>query len=164
MRLRLIAPYGFSMLIGLISDTHGLLRPEALAALRGSDLILHAGDIGTPEVLDRLRELAPTFAVRGNNDTQAWAEALPARETVEADGVPICMVSQVAHLFREPVAPGCAAVVFGHTHQPAIETRKGLLYVNPGSAGPRRFTLPVTVARLRVAGRELRPEIVTLNA
>jgi putative phosphoesterase len=151
------------MLVGLISDTHGLLRPEALAALQGSQLIIHAGDIGGPEVLERLREIAPTFAVRGNNDTQAWASTLPLRTLVEAGEQRICVLHQVAHLFREPVATGCAAVVFGHTHQPAIETRNGLLYVNPGSAGPRRFKLPVTVARLRVAGASLEPEIVDLG-
>jgi putative phosphoesterase len=151
------------MLIGLISDTHGLVRPEALAALRGSALIVHAGDIGKPEVLDRLRELAPTYAVRGNNDTQAWAAPLPMREVVEAGGRWICVLHQVAELFREPVPDGCAAVVFGHTHQPSIMTRNGILYVNPGSAGPRRFKLPVTVARLHVTGDGIRPEIVELD-
>jgi putative phosphoesterase len=151
------------MLIGLISDTHGLLRPEALAALKGSQLILHAGDIGTPDVLEELRGLAPTFAVRGNNDTEVWAAALPLREVVEAGDRAICVLHQIAHLHREPAVPGCAAVVFGHSHQPAIETRNGVLYVNPGSAGPRRFKLPVTVGRLRVDDAGLRPEIVDLS-
>ena len=152
------------MLVGLISDTHGLLRPEALAALKDSELIIHAGDIGTPEVLEALRTIAPTFAVRGNNDTQAWAAAVPEREIVEVAGRRICVLHQVGHLFREPVADGCAAVVFGHTHKPSVETRKGVLYINPGSAGPRRFELPVTVGRLWIAHDGLRAEIVELAA
>jgi putative phosphoesterase len=151
------------MLIGLISDTHGLLRPEALAALTGSDLVIHAGDIGEPEVLDRLGELAPTFAVRGNNDTQPWAAALPLKEVVEARGALIWVLHQIAHLHREAVGPGCAAVVFGHTHQPSIQTRDGVLYINPGSAGPRRFKLPVTVGRLHLTDDGLEPEIVELD-
>lgn len=151
------------MLVGLISDTHGLLRPEALAALQGSQVIIHAGDIGGPEVLDRLREIAPTHAVRGNNDTQAWASTLPIRTVVAAGEQRLCVVHQIGHLYREPVDAGCAAVVFGHTHKPLIETRNGVLYVNPGSAGPRRFTLPVTVARLRVTGDDIHPEIVDLD-
>jgi hypothetical protein len=151
------------MLVGLISDTHGLARPEALAALTGSDLVLHAGDIGSPGILDALGAIAPTFAVRGNNDTQAWAAALPLRELVEAGDRLICVLHQIAHLHREPVAAGCAAVVFGHTHKPSVENRNGILYVNPGSAGPRRFRLPVTVGRLHVSGTELRPEIVELD-
>jgi putative phosphoesterase len=151
------------MLVGLISDTHGLLRPEALVALHGSEVIIHAGDIGTPEVLERLREIAPTFAVRGNNDTQAWASTMPIRTLVEAGGQLICVLHQVGQLYREPLAAGCAAVVFGHTHQPTIQTRNGVLYVNPGSAGPRRFKLPVTVARLQVTGDNIHPEIVDLG-
>src|SRR5262245_66692719 len=106
------------MLVGLISDTHGLVRPEALAALEGSELIIHAGDIGTPEVLEVLRAIAPTFAVRGNNDTQAWAAAVPEREIVEAAGQRVCVLHQIGQLFREPVADGCAAIVFEHTHKP----------------------------------------------
>ena len=154
---------GGHMLIGLISDTHGLLRPEARAALRGSDLIIHAGDIGTPDVIDELRAMAPTFSVRGNNDTQAWAASVPERQIVDAAGRKILVLHQIGDLFREPAPAGCAAVIFGHTHKPLVETRNDVLYVNPGSAGPRRFKLPVTVARLRVAGRELRPEIVPLD-
>jgi len=151
------------MLVGLISDTHGLLRPEARAALRGSQIIIHAGDIGTPEILDDLRAIAPTFAVRGNNDTQAWAAALPEKETVDAAGRQIWVLHQIAHLYREAVGEGCIAVIFGHTHKPWIATRDGVLYVNPGSAGPRRFSLPVTVGRLHVADDGLRPEIVELD-
>jgi uncharacterized protein len=151
------------MLVGLISDTHGLLRPEALAALQGSQLIVHAGDIGKPEILDELRAIAPTFAVRGNNDTQAWAAALPEKEIVEVAGRQVWVLHQIAHLFRGAVGDRCVAVVFGHTHKPWIETRNGVLYINPGSAGPRRFRLPVTVGRLHVGDDGLRPEIVDLD-
>jgi putative phosphoesterase len=152
------------MLVGLISDTHGQVRPEALAALQGSQLIIHAGDIGKPEVLDELRAIAPTFAVRGNNDTGAWAAVVPDRAIVEAGERQICVLHQVGQLFREPAPGGCAAVVFGHTHKPLVETRNGVLYINPGSAGPRRFKLPVTVGRLWVTRARLRSEIVELNA
>lgn len=151
------------MLVGLISDTHGLLRPEALAALRGCRLIVHAGDIGKPEVLDRLRAVAPTFAVRGNIDTQPWAAPLPKTEVVEAGSLLLWVLHEIAQLDLDPVAAGFAAVVFGHSHRPSIETRDGVLYVNPGSAGPRRFRLPVTVARLDVTGDSIRPEIVELD-
>ncbi|HEY7551299.1 MAG TPA: metallophosphoesterase family protein [Hyphomicrobiaceae bacterium] len=150
------------MLIGLISDTHGLLRPEAVAALRGSTLIIHAGDIGRPEVLARLRRVAPTFAVRGNVDTQPWAAALPMTEAVEAGPHLIWVLHDMAQLDLDPTV-GFAAVAFGHSHKPSIETRDGVLYINPGSAGPRRFRLPVTVARLRVNGAEIYPEIVDLD-
>jgi putative phosphoesterase len=150
------------MLVGLISDTHGLLRPEALAALRGSQLIIHAGDIGTPEVLDRLKEVAPTFAVRGNIDTHPWAAALPTTEAVEAGKALIWVLHDVAQLDLDPTV-GFAAVVFGHSHRPSMETRDGILFINPGSAGPRRFKLPVTIARLHVADDKIRPEIVELD-
>jgi uncharacterized protein len=152
------------MLIGLISDTHGLLRPEALEALQGSERILHAGDIGTPDVIDALRAIAPTFSVRGNNDTEPWAQSIPERQIVEAGGHRILVLHQIGHLFREPAAQSCAAIVFGHTHKPLVETRDDVLYVNPGSAGPRRFRLPITVGRLWVADDKLRAEIVDLGA
>jgi uncharacterized protein len=151
------------MLIGLVSDTHGLLRPEALAALQGSQLIIHAGDIGKPEILDELRAIAPTFAVRGNNDTQAWAAGLPEKEVIEAGGRQIWVLHQIARLYREIVDDRCIAVVFGHTHKPWVETRNDVLYINPGSAGPRRFKLPVTVGRLHVSDDGLKPEIVDLS-
>ncbi len=151
------------MLVGIISDTHGLLRPEALAALQGSDLVIHAGDVGKPEVLEPLRRLAPTFAVRGNIDKDAWAAALPATARVEVGGSIFWVLHDIADLDLDPASAGLAAVVFGHSHKPSIGTRNGVLYINPGSAGPRRFRLPVTVARVRVAGRELRPEIVELR-
>jgi putative phosphoesterase len=150
------------MLVGLISDTHGLLRPEALEALRGSRLIVHAGDVGRPEILDLLNAVAPTFAVRGNIDTQPWAVPLPATEAVEAGPHLIWVLHDIAQLDLDPTV-GFAAVVYGHSHKPAIETRAGVLYVNPGSAGPRRFRLPVTVGRLHVTDDGLRPEIVELD-
>jgi uncharacterized protein len=150
-------------IVGLISDTHGLVRPEALAALDGSEFIIHAGDIGRPEVIDDLQAIAPTFAVRGNIDTQDWATALPPTEAVEVGEVLFWVLHEIAHLDLDPAAAGFAAVVFGHSHQPSIETRDGVLYVNPGSAGPRRFKLPVTVARARVSGRRIQAEILELD-
>jgi putative phosphoesterase len=151
------------MLVGIISDTHGLLRPEAVAALQDSDLIIHAGDMGKPEVLEPLRCLAPTFAVRGNIDKQAWAAALPTTACVEAGETLFWVLHDIAELDLDPAAAGFAAVVFGHSHKPSIETRDGILYINPGSAGPRRFRLPLTVARVRVVGREISPEVVELQ-
>ena len=148
--------------VGVISDTHGLLRPQALDALRGCDLIIHAGDVGHPDVLGPLRALAPTFAVRGNVDAGGWAQALPPSAIVDVDGRPFYVLHIVDALDRDPVAAGFAAVIFGHSHKPSIETRDGVLYLNPGSAGPRRFSLPVSLARVQVSAHELRPEIVTL--
>jgi putative phosphoesterase len=133
-------------MIGLISDTHGLMRPEALDALRGSDLILHAGDVGKPQVLAALRAIAPVVAVRGNVDTAPWAAELP--ETAGANG--IFVIHDVHQLAIEPRAAGFRAVVSGHSHKPGMTERDGVLYINPGSAGPRRFRLPVTLARLDV--------------
>jgi len=150
-------------LVGVISDTHGLLRPEAVAALRGSQVILHAGDVGAPVVLDQLRALAPTCAVRGNIDTQPWAARLPATRAVEVGPLLLWMLHNIAELDCDPIAAGFAAVISGHSHKPSIETRGGVLYLNPGSAGPRRFKLPVTIARLHVAGTSIRPEIVELD-
>lgn len=141
--------------IGLISDTHGLLRPEAVRALEGSDLILHAGDVGKPEILDALRQLAPVAAVRGNVDRGAWADALPETATVEPG---IFMIHDAKQLGLLP--PGVRAVVSGHSHKPSQFERDGVLFINPGAAGPRRFKLPVTVARLRLP--EWRVEIVEL--
>ncbi len=150
------------LLVGVISDTHGLLRPHALAALRGCDLIIHAGDVGKPELLADLRALAPTFAVRGNVDQGDWALRLPTTEIVDAGGSRFYVLHNIAELDRDPPGAGFAAVVYGHSHKPSIETREGVLYLNPGSAGPRRFDLPVTIARVRVSGRQLAPEIVEL--
>jgi putative phosphoesterase len=151
------------ILVGIISDTHGLVRPEAIAALRGSDLIIHAGDLGKPEVIDQLRGVAPTFAVRGNIDKQAWAASLPTSECVEVGETLFWVLHEISQLDLDPAAAGFAAVVFGHSHQPSIETRDGVVYINPGSAGPRRFRLPVTIARVAVSGQEIRPEIVELE-
>jgi uncharacterized protein len=151
------------LLVGVISDTHGLLRPQALDALRGSDLIIHAGDVGRPELLEPLRALAPLHVVRGNVDHGAWAARLPATLRVEVGGRSFHVLHNIAELDLDPPAAGFAAVVYGHSHQPSIETRDGVLWLNPGSAGPRRFSLPITVARVRLAGGELQPEIVALD-
>lgn len=148
--------------IGVISDTHGLLRPEAVAALRGSDHIVHAGDIGAAAVLAELAALAPVTAVRGNNDFGAWAEAIAECATVEIGGVAIHVVHDVADLRRLAPPAGCRVVVSGHSHQPAVVERDGILYVNPGSAGPRRFRLPIAVAELRVARGDVRARVVEL--
>jgi len=150
------------ILVGVISDTHGLLRPEAVEALRGAELILHAGDVGKPEVLDELRRLARTFVVRGNVDHGDWASRLPASEIVEIGDRNFYMLHDIGELDLDPPTAGFAAVIFGHSHQPSIETREGVLFLNPGSAGPRRFKLPVSVARIRVSGGALYPQIITL--
>jgi hypothetical protein len=149
--------------IGVISDTHGLVRPEALDALRDCALIVHAGDVGGPEVLERLREIAPTIAVRGNNDTGAWGRALPHTEVVEVGELNLYLLHDLAELDLDPAAADLAAVVSGHSHRPKAELRRGVLYLNPGSAGPRRFKLPVAVARLTVSGRSLSHEIIELR-
>jgi uncharacterized protein len=154
---------GGKTLVGVISDTHGLLRPEAIAALKGADLIIHAGDVGAPNVIDALRKLAPTFVVRGNVDKAHWADALPATTHVEVGGLLFHVLHDIAELYLDPAAVGYAAVVYGHSHQPSIETRDGVLFLNPGSAGPRRFRLPVSIARVSVSGGKLRPEIVELQ-
>jgi uncharacterized protein len=154
---------GGKTLVGVISDTHGLLRPEAVAALKGADLIIHAGDVGTPDVIDALRKLAPTFVVRGNVDKADWAGALPATADVEVGGLLFHVLHDISELDLDPAAVGYAAVVYGHSHQPSIETRDGVLFLNPGSAGPRRFKLPVSIARVSVSGRKLQPEIVELQ-
>ena len=149
--------------IGVISDTHGLMRPEAIAALHGSDFIIHAGDIGKPEVLDELREVAPVFAVRGNIDKGKWAETLPASEVVQTGDKYLYVLHNLDELDLDPVAAGFHAVITGHSHRPKIEDRDGVLYLNPGSAGPRRFSLPIAVARIELAGDKLRGEIIELQ-
>lgn len=149
--------------VGVLSDTHGLLRAEVTAVLRGSDLLIHAGDIGTPEVLDQLRELAPTFAVRGNVDTGRWAEALPRTEVVKAGPLCLYVLHELGQLDLDPAAAEFAAVISGHTHRPSAESREGVLYLNPGSAGPCRFGLPVAVARLIVLGTTIQHENVVLQ-
>jgi uncharacterized protein len=135
---------------GLISDTHGLLRPEAKQALAGVDLIIHAGDVGAPELLEELRTVAPVHAVRGNNDRAAWARALPLAEALEIEGASIYVLHDVNELDLDPAAAGFAAVVAGHSHRPGMHIRQGVLYINPGSAGPRRFSLPVAIGFLEI--------------
>ena len=149
--------------VGLISDTHGLLRSEALAFLRGSDFIVHAGDIGDAEVLEELRALAPLTAVRGNNDKGAWAKAIAETEVLQVEEVCIYVLHDLAELDLDPVAAGFRVVVSGHSHRPRIEERDKVLYVNPGSAGPRRFKLPIALAELQVAGSSVKATIVELE-
>ncbi len=151
------------MQIGLISDTHGLLRDEALHALQGSDLIVHAGDVGKPEILDALRAVAPLVFVRGNIDTGAWASEWPATAVAEAGPVILYVLHDVHALDLDPAAAGFHIVVSGHSHKPARVERNGVLYLNPGSAGPRRFHLPVTVARLDLSAAPWNVQFVDLG-
>jgi uncharacterized protein len=146
--------------IGVISDTHGLMGPEAIAALRGSDAIVHAGDVGKPEVLDALRTLAPLTAIRGNVDH--WARDLPDREVLTLAGRHFYVIHDLHDLDLDPRAAGFDAVISGHSHRPKIERRDGVLYLNPGSAGPRRFTLPIAVAEIRISKRGLVPRLIEL--
>jgi len=150
------------MAIGIISDTHGLLRPEAMKALRGCELIVHAGDLGSAEVLRDLKRIAPVVAVRGNVDVESWANRLHGVEVAEWAGNSFYILHRIADLDLKPKAAGFAAVIFGHSHQPSIEWRDGVLFFNPGSAGPRRFSLPVTVGKISIVDGELRPEIIPL--
>jgi uncharacterized protein len=149
--------------IGVISDTHGLLRPEALNALRGATHILHAGDVGDIEILDSLRAIAPVTAIRGNIDTSGATADLPATEAIELDGRLIYMLHSLADLDLKPEAAGIAVVISGHSHKPVVESRNGVLYLNPGSAGPRRFKLPITVAHLYLDASP-RAEIIALSS
>ena len=150
--------------IGVISDTHGLLRPEALQALRNSELIIHAGDIGKATVLDALRTLAPVKAVRGNVDREPWTRNLPKTEAFEIDEVGVYVLHDLGEIDLVPEAARFKVVVSGHSHQPSIQERHGVLFVNPGSAGPRRFRLPVSIALLHVQGASVEAELVTLHA
>ena len=150
------------MRIGLISDTHGLLRPEALHALAGVEQIIHAGDVGAPEVIAALRAIAPVHAVRGNNDAGAWARKLPLRLDLRIGGARIHVLHDIAELALDPAAERADVVVSGHSHKPGIVQREGTLLVNPGSAGPRRFKLPVTVGYLLIAAGTARAEIRSL--
>jgi uncharacterized protein len=154
---------GKPVILGVISDTHGLLRPEAVEALHGSNRILHAGDIGNPEILEALAQIAPVTAVRGNVDTSAWARALPATEIVEAAGVSIYILHDLGQLDLKPEAAGFRVVVYGHSHQPKIEKKNRVLYFNPGSAGPRRFHLPVSIGRLMIEAGRVRAELIELK-
>jgi putative phosphoesterase len=148
--------------IGLISDTHGLLRPEALRALAGVERIIHAGDIGKPEVIDALRAIAPVDAVRGNNDKDPWATLFPVSLALKFEGVGIHVLHDVKEMDLDPAAAGFQVVIAGHSHKPQITERDGVLFVNPGAAGPRRFTLPVTIGYLTVAAGTVRAQIKAL--
>jgi putative phosphoesterase len=148
--------------IGVISDTHGLLRPEALAALEGSDRIIHAGDVGDPEILDRLAQIASVTAVRGNVDHGAWVKNIPDTQILEIDGASIYILHILEKLDVKPEAAGIDAVIYGHSHVPKQETKNGVLYFNLGSAGAKRFNLPVTIGKLVVEGGKIHGEILRL--
>ncbi len=150
------------LVIGVISDTHGLLRPEAVKALANSDYLIHAGDIGDPEILSQLESIAPVTAIRGNVDHDPWTRKLPATNVLEIQGVSIYILHNLAELDLKPEAAGFAAVIYGHSHTPKQETKNGVLYFNPGSAGPKRFKLPVTVGRLVIEGHSVRGEILRI--
>ncbi len=149
-------------MVGVISDTHGLLRPEALAALQGSRYIIHAGDVGAPKILEELAAIAPVTAIRGNIDKGAWARKLPENDMVEIGGISIYVLHDLAQLDLKPEAAEFKVVISGHSHVPKQEMREGVLYFNPGSAGPRRFKLPVTIGRLIVEAENVRGEIIPI--
>jgi putative phosphoesterase len=149
--------------IGVISDTHGLLRAEATAFLQGCDYIVHGGDIGGEEILEQLAVLAPVSAVRGNNDTQAWAASLPQGRLLELAGVRLYVIHDLGRLSIEPCASGVQVIVSGHSHQPCLREHNGVIYLNPGSAGPRRFKLPISIAEVRIAGAVITPRLVELH-
>jgi putative phosphoesterase len=151
------------VIIGVISDTHGLLRPEAVELLRGSEHIIHAGDIGAPEIIPELERIAPVTAIRGNVDTQPWARKFPETEVVELDGLHIYVIHDANAIDLNPKAAGFAAVISGHSHQPRQEIRDGVLYFNPGSAGPRRFKLPISVGRLEIVGGKMSAETLEVR-
>ena len=150
------------MIVGVISDTHGLLRPEAVQLLRGSEHIIHAGDIGSPEIIPELEKIAPVTAIRGNVDTEAWARRFAETEVVELGGLEIYVIHDANALDLNPRAAGFAAVISGHSHQPKHETKDGVLYFNPGSAGPRRFKLPISVGRLEILDGKVKAEILKI--
>lgn len=151
------------MTVGVISDTHGIVRPEAVNALRDSELIIHAGDVGAPDVLKQLRAIAPTIAVRGNVDRDPFARSLPLTQVIEVVKVRIYVLHDVSELDVDPKAAELSAVISGHSHRPTAEVRNGVLFLNPGSAGPRRFSLPVAIAKLRVVGKSLFHELIELR-
>lgn len=148
--------------VGLISDTHGLVREEAVAVLKGCQHILHAGDIDSPDVISRLRQVAPVTVVRGNNDRGPWARKIPVYEVVEFGAVSVYVRHDESELDIDPKAAGLQVVMFGHSHQPKVEHRDGVLFVNPGSAGPRRFKLPIAVGELLIAGDQVSARIIEL--
>ncbi|HEX7026807.1 MAG TPA: metallophosphoesterase family protein [Gammaproteobacteria bacterium] len=147
------------MLIGIISDTHGLLRPQAVDVLQGSELVIHAGDIGSADVVERLSNIAPVVAIRGNVDTGEWAEKFPAEEVIKVHGRHLYVLHNLNEIDLDPAAAGFDVVISGHSHKPLINKKDGVLYVNPGSAGPRRFKLPVAVAMLRVTSEDIQARI-----
>lgn len=149
-------------LVGVISDTHGLIRPEAIRELAGVELIVHAGDVGASKVLERLREIAPVVAVRGNNDRAPWAASLPDTEVVEVEQTVLYVLHDLNELDLDPAAAGFRAVIAGHSHRLRVEERSGVLFLNPGSAGPRRFTLPIALARLSIRDGKLDARIIEL--
>jgi uncharacterized protein len=149
--------------IGVISDTHSLLRPEAVEMLRGSDHVIHAGDIGAPEILAELQKIAPITAIRGNIDKAVWARKLPETEALEIAGISIYILHDLAQLDLRPAAAGFRVVVCGHSHAPRQETRDDVLYFNPGSAGPRRFKLPATFGRLTIEHTIVKAEVISLD-
>jgi putative phosphoesterase len=150
-------------MIGVISDTHGLVRPDVVEIFKGVELIIHAGDIGDSEVLKALETIAPVTAVRGNNDRDTWADSIPHDQVIEYGAHLLFVLHELEHLDLDPVAAEFSVVIYGHSHRPAQEWQKGVLYLNPGSAGPRRFALPVTVARLHIEESHLTAEIITLS-
>lgn len=149
--------------MGVISDTHGLVRDQAIEALAGSDLIIHAGDVGDPRALDQLRELAPTYAVRGNNDRAPWAMQLPLNDVVEVGSHLFYVLHEIEDLDLDPVAAQISVVISGHSHKPEAEQRGDVLYLNPGSAGPRRFKLPIALARIEATKDRITPRIIELE-
>ncbi len=151
-------------MIGIISDTHGLVRPEVMEALTGAELIIHAGDIGHADVLKTLETIAPVVAVRGNNDHGSWAEQIPLTNVVEHRSHFLYVLHELDHLDLDPVASEFSVVIFGHSHRAYAEIRLGVLYLNPGSAGPRRFTLPIAVARLHITDTGLTPEMIEIES
>jgi putative phosphoesterase len=152
-----------NQIVGLISDTHGLIRPQALEALAGLDLIIHAGDIGTPEVLAALKAIAPVAAIRGNNDTGAWAKPLPETKLLKVCDKRLYIIHNVKDLAFDPAGRRFDAVISGHSHKPSIARREGVLFVNPGSAGPRRFKLPIAVGKLLIGKKKLEAELIELQ-
>jgi len=151
------------MIIGVISDTHGLLRPEALRALGKPDLIVHAGDIGSPHVLETLRALAPLIAVRGNNDVGDWADALPEFEKMQVGQISLCVIHDIKQLKLDYTQSRVHVVVSGHSHRPSIQNKDGVVFLNPGSAGPRRFKLPVSIGRIRIVDQRIIARTIELH-
>ena len=152
-----------AFIIGVISDTHGLLRPEAVEALRDADKIIHAGDVGDPVIITELERIAPLTLIRGNIDTSDWSKNLPDTNILDVGSLSLYVLHNVHDLDLDPAAAGFAAVIFGHSHQPLIEWRKHVLFFNPGSAGPRRFQLPISIGKLTVKHGKLKPELIELQ-